>query len=212
MPDQPLRHPAAQPVDFVLPNQSRRRFLSATVLAGSALFAASNSASAFSLFLGSIKLDTSNLPRDWVRNQGGELHAYANYLSSLRLRHIGVEEVIAAHAKTKGNLWNTLPSRALWKNMGQTLWVADEVAHRLGGSIKEVTSAYRSPSYNARCQGAKPNSFHKTNYALDLKYHASPSTVARIARSVREEGRYQGGIGRYSGFTHVDTRGYNVDW
>jgi len=199
-------------VDSVLPNQSRRRFLSATVLAGSALFAASNSASAFSLFRGSSKLDTSNLPRDWVRSQGGELHAYANYLSSLRLRHIGVEEVIAAHAKTKGNLWNTLPSRALWKNMGQTLWVADEVAHRLGGSIKEVTSAYRSPDYNARCDGARPNSFHKTNYALDLKYHASPSTVARIARSVREEGRYQGGVGRYSGFTHVDTRGYNVDW
>lgn len=212
MPDQPLRHSAAPRSVSALPSVDRRKFLGATILAGSALLAASESASAFALFRGSSNLDTSKFPKDWVRRQGGELHAYAKYLSSLRLRHVGVEDVIAAHAKTKGNLWNTLPPRSLWKNMGRTLWVADEVAHRLGGSIKDVTSAYRSPSYNARCPGAKPKSFHKTNFALDLKYHASPSTVARIARSVRQEGRFQGGIGRYSGFTHIDTRGYNVDW
>jgi hypothetical protein len=212
MPDQPLRHSAASPSGSALPSVDRRKFLGTTLLAGTALLAASEPASAFALFRGSSKLDTSNLPRGWVRRQGGELHAYAKYLSSLRLRHIGTEDVIAAHAKTKGNLWNNLPPRSLWKNMGRTLWVADEVAHRLGGSIKEVTSAYRSPSYNARCLGAKPNSFHKSNFALDLKFYASPSTVVRIARSVRSEGRYQGGIGRYSGFTHIDTRGYNVDW
>lgn len=176
------------------------------------MFAASQPASAFAFFRGSSKLDTSQFPREWVRRQGGELHAYTKYLSSLRLKHIGVEEVIAAHAKQKGNLWNTLPPRSLWKHMGRTLWVADEVADRLGSSIREVTSAYRSSSYNARCPGATPKSFHKLNYALDLKYHASPSTVARIVRSVRQEGRFQGGVGRYSSFTHLDTRGYNVDW
>ena len=94
----------------------------------------------------------------------------------------------------------------------EILLVADEVASRLGTSVRVVTSAYRSPAYNARCSGAMPNSYHKQNYALDLKFHASPSVVARIARNVREEGKFRGGVGRYSGFTHIDTRGYNADW
>ena len=65
------------------------------------------------------------------------------------------------------------------------LRVADEVASRLGSSVRVVTSAYRSPAYNARCRGAMPNSYHKQNFALDLQFHASPYYVARAARSVR---------------------------
>ncbi|NNC88840.1 MAG: DUF882 domain-containing protein [Akkermansiaceae bacterium] len=140
------------------------------------------------------------------------MHAYARYLSSLRFRHLGVEDIIAAHARRKGSVWNTIPPRQYWRNMKRTLLVADEVAARLGSSVQVVTSAYRSPAYNARCRGAMPNSFHKQNYALDLQFHASPYTVARVARSVREEGKFRGGVGRYSGFTHIDTRGYNADW
>jgi len=157
-------------------------------------------------------IDTSTLPPEWVRRQGGELHAYARYLSSLRLKHITVQEVVLSHAKRKGSVWNTLPPRSMWRHVSQTLRVADEIARRLGSSVRDVTSAYRSPAYNARCPGAKPNSYHKENYALDLKFHASPSLVARTARHIREEGRFRGGIGRYSRFTHVDTRGYNADW
>ena len=90
--------------------------------------------------------------------------------------------------------------------------MADEVASRLGSSVRVVTSAYRTPAYNARCSGAMPNSYHKQNYALDLQFFASPYTVARVARSVREEGTFRGGVGRYPSFTHIDTRGYNADW
>lgn len=190
----------------------RRSFLVTSALTASAIIAQNQASSAFALFGKRTKIDTSKFPKEWVRRNGGELHAYARYLNSLRLRHIDTDEVLMAHAKQKGSLWNTLPPRSMWKNMGRTLWVADEISHRLGGTIRDITSAYRSPSYNARCRGAKPNSYHKKNYALDIKYHASPWTVARIAKSIREEGRYQGGVGRYSSFTHVDTRGYNVDW
>lgn len=195
-----------------LPKLGRRSFIVTAALSAGAIIAETQRASAFALFGKQTTIDTSQFPTEWVRRNGGELHAYARYLDSLRLRHIGTEEVLMAHAKQKGSLWNTLPPRSMWKNMGRTLWVADEISHRLGGSIKEITSAYRSASYNARCAGAKPNSYHKKNYALDVKYHASPYTVSRIAKSIREEGRYQGGVGRYSSFTHVDTRGYNVDW
>lgn len=191
----------------------RRGFLRTGVITVGAALTGVESASAFSLFGRRSQIDLSRFPKGWLRQQSErDLHAYAKYLSSLRLRHIGVEEVIGAHAKRKGSLWNSLPPRSLWRNMGQTLWVADEISHRLGGSVKTVTSAYRSPSYNARCPGAMPNSYHKQNFALDLQFYASPWRVSQIARSIREEGHYQGGVGRYPGFTHVDTRGYNADW
>lgn len=191
---------------------NRRSFLGASLLTASGLFVATSPTEALSVFSGGSNLDTSQLPSEWVRRQGKELHAYARYLSSLGLRHIEVQEVIAAHAKRKGSVWNSIPPRSDWGHMSQTLRVADEISLRLGTSVRMVTSAYRSPTYNARCPGAKPNSFHKKNYALDLKFYASTYTVARVARSIRQEGRFRGGVGRYSGFTHVDTRGYNADW
>lgn len=190
----------------------RRSFLGHAILTASGLFAATCPTQALSLFSGKSNLDLSKLPGEWVRRQGPELHAYARYLTSLRLNHISVQEIIMAHAKRKGSVWNVLPPRTYWSHLSQTLRVADEISSRLGTSVKDVTSAFRSPSYNARCPGAKPNSFHKKNFALDLKFFASTYTVARVARSIREEGKFRGGVGRYSGFTHVDTRGYNADW
>ena len=192
---------------------NRRAFLRTAAFSAGGFLAAAPASEAFSLFGRRSQLDLSIFPSSWLRRTSErDLHSYAKYLSSLRLKHIGTEQILLAHAKRKGSLWNSLPPRRFWRNMGQTLWVADEIADRLGGSVKAVTSAYRSPSYNARCPGAKPNSYHKQNYALDLQFYASPWTVSRIARSIRQEGHFQGGIGRYPGFTHVDTRGYNVDW
>lgn len=208
----PSRVSDASDSPFVRPLLGRRKFLGATLLTASGLFASTSVTEAISAFSGRSTIDTSNLPSEWVRRQGRELHAYARYLSSLRLRHISVEEVIASHAKRKGSVWNNLPPRSAWAHMSQTLRVADEISSRIGTSVRDVTSAYRSPAYNARCPGAKPNSFHKKNYALDLKFNASTYTVARVARSIRQEGKFRGGVGRYSGFTHVDTRGYNADW
>ena len=212
MPSQPLRRTGEPLPPVEMPSTSRRSFLSASLLTASGMFAAISPSQAVSLFSGSANLDIDELPNEWVRRQGADLHAYARYLSALRLRHITVQQVIVSHAKRKGSIWNNLPTRENWRLMSETLRVADEISVRLGTSVKSVTSAFRSPSYNARCPGAKPNSCHKENVALDLKFHASTWAVARAARNIREEGKFRGGVGRYSGFTHVDTRGYNVDW
>ena len=96
--------------------------------------------------------------------------------------------------------------------MAGTLKAADRIASTIGQPVKEVTSAYRSPAYNRRCPGAKTRSWHMQNFALDLQFKASPSTVVRAARHVRSKGFFKGGIGRYSSFVHIDTRGQNVDW
>ena len=191
---------------------SRRNFLGASLLTAGGLFAPAGVSQAVSVFSGRSDLDLAELPAEWVRRQGPDLHAYGRYLSALRLRHISVQQIIASHARKKGSVWNALPGRDSWRQISQTLRVVDEISVRLSTSVKGVTSAFRSPSYNARCPGAKPNSCHKENVALDLQFHASTHAVARAARNIREEGKFRGGVGRYTGFTHVDTRGYNVDW
>ena len=189
MPCEPRRRTGDPLPPVETPSTSRRAFLSGSLLTASGLFAGMTPAVARSLYSGSANLDVRELPNEWVRRQGSELHAYARYLSALRLRHITVQQVIASHAKRKGSIWNNLPDRENWRHMSETLRVADEISVRLGTSVKLVTSAFRSPSYNARCPGAKPNSCHKENVALDLKFHASTWAVARAARRPVRRGR-----------------------
>ncbi|MEK7950376.1 D-Ala-D-Ala carboxypeptidase family metallohydrolase [Luteolibacter soli] len=199
--------------------QSRRGALCTLGAGALALLATTGSASAFfskkpgmSIFTPSAPVDFSDLPQDWVTHQGGELKAYADFLASLRLERLTPHQVIASHAKQRGSVWNSLPPRTLWRQMAPTLRVIDRVSAQLGQPVKEVVSAYRAPSYNARCPGAKSGSYHQANVAIDVVFDASPSTVAQTARTMRSSGLFRGGVGRYPTFTHIDTRGQNVDW
>jgi uncharacterized protein YcbK (DUF882 family) len=96
--------------------------------------------------------------------------------------------------------------------MAPTLKVVDRVSVQLGQPVREIVSAYRSPAYNARCAGASRGSWHQANVAVDVKFPVPPSTVAQTVRTLRSAGYFRGGVGRYSSFTHIDTRGQNVDW
>ena len=158
-------------------------------------------------------MDLGFLPASWVRKEGErKIQSYAHYLKSLRLKFVSPEQVIKAHARRKGSTWNSLPPMSMWRAMGGSLKAADRLGATLGMPVKNVASAYRSPAYNRRCPGAKRNSWHLRNYALDLQFNTSPYKVARAARYLREKGHFKGGVGRYSTFTHIDTRGYNADW
>jgi len=143
---------------------------------------------------------------------GPGAEAYRNFLSRLGLRRISVQDIMDTHAKARGNVHNTLPPRHLWGNIRNTLLTLDKVASRLGEPVGEVVSVYRSPAYNARCAGAKCNSYHIRNNAIDMRFDSSPRRVASTARDMRKQGVFKGGVGRYPGFTHLDTRGTNVDW
>ncbi len=157
-------------------------------------------------------MDLSGLPPEWVARQGTNLPAYAEFLRGLRLQRLQPRQVIEAHAKKKGNVWNSLPPRAMWRQMGPTLKVVDRIALELGQPVGEIISAYRSPAYNARCAGASRGSWHQANVAVDVRFPIRASLVAQTARGIRSRGMFRGGVGRYSSFTHVDTRGQNVDW
>jgi len=143
---------------------------------------------------------------------GGNVEAYKKFLNRLGLRKISLQKIIESHAKARGNVHNTLPPRQLWNNIRKTLLAMDKVAHRLGEPVGEVLSVYRSPAYNAKCAGAKSNSYHIRNNAIDVRFNSSPKRVAAMARDLRKAGLFQGGVGRYPGFTHLDTRGSNADW
>ncbi len=158
------------------------------------------------------RLDFSDLPGDWVRNQGSLLPEYGRYLSGLKLKNISPQQVIAAHAKNKGSIWNCLPPKTWWTRMGYTLRVADRIALELNVKQVEVVSAYRCPAYNAHCDGAKSGSWHQANVAVDVKFPTKASQVTAAARNLRDRGLFKGGVGGYWNFTHIDTRGENVNW
>lgn len=212
---------------------SRRNVLGKLGLATSALCASSVSASAFTfgkkedlpiVKVKSIPSDSrpraatgpsqniGGFPEEWVRLQGSNLKQYANYLNSLKLKNISAQDVIAAHAKKRGNVWNSLPPREWWTRMGYTLRVVDRISLAMKTPVKDVVSAYRSPAYNALCEGAKKQSWHQANLALDIQFDTSPSNVTYAARTLRDRGLFKGGVGSYPSFTHVDTRGTNANW
>lgn len=183
--------------------------------AGLMTLAGSTPASAF--FFGkkaapATAVDFSGLPADWVARQGTALKDYAGFIAGLKLDRLTARQVIDAHAKRRGSVWNSLPPKSMWKHMAPTLKVVDRVASELDSPVREIVSAYRSPAYNARCPGARRGSWHQANVAIDVRFAARPSTVSSIARQLRGGGKFSGGIGRYSNFTHIDTRGENADW
>lgn len=158
------------------------------------------------------RLDLSGVPEDWARTQGALLPEYGRYLTNLGLKSISPQQVIEAHAKSHGSIWNTLPPRTWWTRMGYTLRVADRIALEMNVSEVEVISAYRCPAYNAHCEGAKSGSWHQANVAVDVKFPMRASQVTAAARNLRSRGLFKGGVGGYWNFTHIDSRGENMDW
>ena len=163
---------------------------------------------------GGVKTDIclSSLPQEWVRQHGAVILDYDRYLASLNLKRLSAHQVVEAHAKSRGGVWNTLPPKPWWNRMGYTLRVIDRIAVELDMPVKEIVSAYRSPAYNARCPGAKTGAWHQANVAVDVQFPVRASTVTAAARHLRDRGLFKGGVGGYSTFTHIDTRGTNVNW
>lgn len=196
---------------------TRRTAISALAVAAATVIGSGSTASAWSLFRrnsapSSEPVDLSGISQEWLRREGSEVAAYADFLSKIGLRHLQPSQVIAAHAKRRGSVWNKLPPRAMWKNIAPTLKVVDRISEELGQPVKEVISVYRCAAYNARCAGASSGSWHQKNFAVDVSFAAPASVVASKARRLRGEGFFKGGVGRYPTFTHIDTRGQNVDW
>jgi hypothetical protein len=124
------------------------------------------------------------------------------------VRYFTADEVFFRGARDARLQLNTDPPRGLWPSLLAVVKVADEARHRLGRALR-INSAYRNAAYNKAIGGASA-SIHMKGGALDLV--GSPATLVSILETMRKEGVFKGGIGRYKTFTHVDVRGKNADW
>ncbi len=187
----------------------RRRFLGWMAAAGCGLLFSVREAKA-GLFYSTKPV--KGIPQSWVDQKGLDVLRYANYIKGLRLKNITPYQVLHPHFKTRGRSKNSIPPRYMWRNIAATLRVIDLMASSMRARVKDLLSIYRSPTYNRAVRG-RSKSQHLENRAVDVKFHGvSASTVSRVARKLRAAGHFKGGVGRYSSFTHVDTRGHNADW
>ena len=111
------------------------------------------------------------------------------------------------------NSWlklNTTPDPSLWPNILPALSAADELRRRLAKPI-QILSGYRNAAYN-RAIGGALRSQHTQFRALDLTAKVPIPELARLAKQIRQEKIFTGGLGTYPGFIHLDSRPTNADW
>ena len=152
------------------------------------------------------------------------------FLESLSLRYFAPEEFLI-NTDRPGN---TLPPEEIWGNIALTAVLLDTVRSHFEASVV-ITSCYRAPEYNRRI-GGRPFSQHQAFTAIDFSVAMVPAREgADFCRQLRghpvllppgirrvqwdsapfkeiEEHRFVGGVGSYSRFVHIDTRGINATW
>lgn len=75
-----------------------------------------------------------------------------------------------------------------------------------------VNSAFRNRDYNKCVLGAS-QSLHMSFRAIDFRSNIiAARDLARSLRIRRDDGYFQGGIGIYNTFVHIDTRGENKNF
>ncbi len=152
------------------------------------------------------------IPQSWVGDKGPDVLRYANFIQDLGLKNITPYDILYPYFKTRSKNTSSIPPRHLWQNIAPTLRVVDELASRLKAKTKPFLSIYRSPAHNRILRG-RSKSQRLTNGALSVQFYGvDASKVTKAARQLRKEGFFKGGIGAYTSFTHIDTRGHNLDW
>lgn len=115
---------------------------------------------------------------------------------------------------------NTDPPEELYPHILPTARIIDLARARLGAPIT-ISSCYRSPAYNRAIGSTNPanprvltgkGSQHPRFSAVDIDSPAGVHRLHDVLMAIRREGRFAGGLGRYPGFVHIDTRGYNASW
>lgn len=135
---------------------------------------------------------------------------FQSFLDRNGIEHFTAKEVLYLGNSNSWLKLNAPPEPHLWPNILPALAAADELRRRLGKPL-QILSAYRNAAYNRAIGGAR-NSQHCKFTALDLTAKAPIPELAALARQIRTEKLFTGGLGIYPGFIHIDSRGVNTDW
>lgn len=155
--------------------------------------------------------------REEIENENISENTFQEFVDELNLRHFSAAELLTkggSHHDSEhpGYGLNTDPPRNLWMNIVQTIELLDAFRESIGKAIT-ITSAYRSPEYNATLEGAAANSQHTYFRAIDFQVRGmNPSEYGEEMYKLRDSDNFRGGIGIYDSFVHVDTRGINKDF
>jgi uncharacterized protein YcbK (DUF882 family) len=137
----------------------------------------------------------------------GFRNEYRSFLVGLKLRYFKPSEIL----NYADRYLNTLPPREYWGNLAPTIWLLDNFRDSIGKPIR-LTSIYRSPAYNRKVGGGS-QSYHMKNMAVDFQVDGmGPTAVFNRLLKIRQANGFKGGLGKYSTFVHIDTRGYNATW
>lgn len=139
--------------------------------------------------------------------------AYRAWLRTQGLRFGFADELADCADRVNLKVRNATPPADRWAAIVPTVRVLERIREAFGPTT--ITSAYRSLLYNATFvgQGAVRDSMHTRNIAIDFKCaNGTPAQWAALARQLRAEGVFTGGVGVYRSWVHIDTRGTVADW
>jgi hypothetical protein len=134
---------------------------------------------------------------------------FQKFLDRNKIVYFSAREVLYLGAMNAYLRCNAIPEESLWPNIIPALRAADEIRARVGVPLK-ILSAYRNENYNRAIGGTK-GSFHTQFRALDLTARIAIPDLYRAAIAVREAKIFDGGVGRYPGFVHIDN-GPHRNW
>ena len=82
------------------------------------------------------------------------------------------------------------------------------------GKAITINSGYRSPHYNKKIGGVLKSITRFRSTAADIRVEGvSPREIHGIISELIKDGRMkEGGLGKYSSFTHYDIRGTKARW
>lgn len=139
---------------------------------------------------------------------------FASFIATLGLQHFSASEFLVMGGSNSSGACagrNHPPPRSLWANIASTARVLDRLRSELALPIR-LTSVYRNQPYNTCIAGAGLSQHMRFNAADFTVSGASPSQSAAKLLELRDAGFFHGGVGLYSTFVHVDTRGNNATW
>ena len=95
-----------------------------------------------------------------------------------------------------------------YSNVQELMNNLEVIREYFGNFAIKINSVYRTPAYNQSVGGAK-KSQHLTASAADFRMNITPRIVQDAVEQLQKDGKIkEGGLGRYSTFTHYDIGEY----